>query len=193
MPATRRKTASYLRAVNQVLGIEIQAVAIDAPSAPRAPGVGGEGRGTSLSCTRYQLHRNAECRRLCCDSRSGSSSLGGRRPAIDTSVCEPDLDVVWIRAVSCLSAAGWPCLEVYPQATVRALGAGNIHKSGDGAVLTQSAAAAKYTNWPRSGRVRAQVHGWGTLHAIGSTRISPRGLPRCPVSVEKGSARSPMT
>src|SRR5262245_57322303 len=64
-----------------------------------------------------------------------------------------------------LSAAGWACLEVYPQPTVRALGAGDIHKSSDGAVLTQLQAAAKYTGWPPQADVSAlRSIGWGTLH-----------------------------
>jgi hypothetical protein len=43
----------------------------------------------------------------------------------------------------------WPCLEVYPQATVRALGVGQRHKHEPGAVLEQLTAAAAHTGWPR--------------------------------------------
>lgn len=47
-----------------------------------------------------------------------------------------------------LSVAGWPCIEVYPQATVRAIGVGEQHKSTAGAVLEQLEAAAPHTGWP---------------------------------------------
>jgi hypothetical protein len=42
-----------------------------------------------------------------------------------------------------------PCLEVFPQATVHALGVAKVHKSNPGAVETQLRAAARYTGWPR--------------------------------------------
>lgn len=41
-----------------------------------------------------------------------------------------------------------PCIEVFPQATVRAIGAGSVHKSKLGAVEGQLLQAAKYTGWP---------------------------------------------
>jgi hypothetical protein len=47
-----------------------------------------------------------------------------------------------------LSAEGWECLEVYPQATVRVIGAGERHKKSPGAVLAQLTAVAAHTRWP---------------------------------------------
>ena len=47
-----------------------------------------------------------------------------------------------------LSAAGWECLEVYPQATVRVIGAGERHKGSLDGVLAQLTAAAVHTGWP---------------------------------------------
>lgn len=43
-----------------------------------------------------------------------------------------------------------PVLEVFPQAIARAIGAGAVHKSREGAVEAQLAAAARYTGWPAS-------------------------------------------
>ena len=42
------------------------------------------------------------------------------------------------------------CIEVFPQATARAIGAGQIHKFKAGGVAAQLAAAAKHTGWPSS-------------------------------------------
>ena len=39
------------------------------------------------------------------------------------------------------------CREVYPQATVRVLGAGDVYKAKEGGVAAQLAAAARYTGW----------------------------------------------
>ncbi|OQW72510.1 MAG: hypothetical protein BVN35_13915 [Proteobacteria bacterium ST_bin11] len=41
-----------------------------------------------------------------------------------------------------------PCLEVFPQATARVLGASQLHKSRPGAVEAQLSAVARYTGWP---------------------------------------------
>ena len=44
------------------------------------------------------------------------------------------------------------CIEVFPQATARTIGAGQIHKFKAGGVSAQLAAAAKHTGWPSSGK-----------------------------------------
>ena len=41
-----------------------------------------------------------------------------------------------------------PCIEVFPQATTRALGSGQVHKSKSGATDAQLKAAASHTGWP---------------------------------------------
>lgn len=42
----------------------------------------------------------------------------------------------------------WECLEVYPQATMKVLGAALIHKSKTDGVRRQLMAVAQYTGWP---------------------------------------------
>jgi hypothetical protein len=44
----------------------------------------------------------------------------------------------------------WECLEVFPQATVKLLGAAGLHKSKKGGVLAQLARASSYTGWPQA-------------------------------------------
>jgi hypothetical protein len=45
----------------------------------------------------------------------------------------------------------WECIEVFPQATVSALGAARVHKSAPGGWKLQLSALALYTGWPRAG------------------------------------------
>ena len=58
------------------------------------------------------------------------------------------------------------CLEVFPQATIRIAGSGEIHKSQPGAVARQLAAASTYTGWPNGspGDPVLNEIGWGTMH-----------------------------
>ena len=59
-----------------------------------------------------------------------------------------------------------PCLEVYPQATVREIGAGQIHKSQRGAVGKQLAAAKPHVGWPLGidGESALRDIAWGAPH-----------------------------
>lgn len=44
----------------------------------------------------------------------------------------------------------WECLEVYPQATMKILGANSIHKGKAGGVSAQLEAVSRHTGWPES-------------------------------------------
>ena len=59
-----------------------------------------------------------------------------------------------------------PCIEVFPQATARALGVGQIHKTQPGAVDEQLNAAAKYTGWlpDQSNGYGLSEIAWGDRH-----------------------------
>jgi hypothetical protein len=59
-----------------------------------------------------------------------------------------------------------PCIEVFPQATVRALGMGRVHKFKPGAVLEQLRAAAVHTGWPASQLEEQGLRriAWAPLH-----------------------------
>ena len=58
------------------------------------------------------------------------------------------------------------CLEVYPQATVRQLGVGALHKFKAGAVDAQLVAVSAYTGWPHSlaGEPKLDEIAWGSRH-----------------------------
>lgn len=59
-----------------------------------------------------------------------------------------------------------PCLEVFPQATARVLGAGGVHKSRAGGIEAQLAEAARHTGWPSNEIERAdfEMLGFGDRH-----------------------------
>jgi hypothetical protein len=58
------------------------------------------------------------------------------------------------------------CIEVFPQATMRVIGSGQIHKSQPGAVDNQLKAVSRYTGWPigRADDPLLGEIGWGTDH-----------------------------
>jgi hypothetical protein len=59
-----------------------------------------------------------------------------------------------------------PCLEVFPQATVRAMGAGQNHKSTRGAAGAQLAAATRHVGWPLGAECEDALCeiAWGASH-----------------------------
>jgi hypothetical protein len=58
------------------------------------------------------------------------------------------------------------CIEVFPQAIVRALGAGGVHKTKSGAVEAQLQAAAAHTGWPSADASEPGFHeiAWSPGH-----------------------------
>jgi predicted nuclease with RNAse H fold len=139
---------SYLRAVEEHFDVHIARIAIDAPSAPRRDdlklreaeaALGKEGISYIQTPTRaaFDLMADRVRRHL---GEGGSHS---------TLPCANQLWMLFgFTLFDALSHAGWECLEVYPQATVRMLRSGQRHKSAPGAVVAQMTAAASRTGWP---------------------------------------------
>jgi hypothetical protein len=156
---------SYLRAVESVLGVQIQTIAIDAPRAPRRVDQALRAAEQALSerGISYIETPSAEVFAAIPDRVQAHLDAGRLQSTL------PCANQIWMLfgfdLYRVLSEDRWVCLEVYPQATVRALGAGGVHKSGDGAVLTQLCAVAKCTNWPPEGDLSPlKSIGWGALH-----------------------------
>ena len=151
-PAVRaelaREVVEYLRAVEEGWGARIARIGIDGP---REPGPSGTGlraceaalrdRGLSFIQTPGQavFDRVPEHVAAYQRDRAGRKGL-------------PHANQIWMlfgfELFRALSAEGWECLEVYPQATVRVIGAGERHKRSPGAVLAQLTAVAAHTRWP---------------------------------------------
>lgn len=141
-------TAAYLRAVEQQFGITIMRIGIDAPSAARPDDVALRRAEAALDANGISYIQTP--------SLSAFQAMPGRvrehlaaGGEADRVPCANQLWMLFgFELFRVLSRAGWSCLEVYPQATVRALGVGGKHKSERGAVLEQLTEAAKHTGWP---------------------------------------------
>lgn len=142
------ETAFFLRRIEKLFGVSIQRIAIDAPSAPR---------------------------RDCLQRRLAETALGEQGISYFATPSADEFEAIRVK-VNCHLAAGglhsylphanqlwmlvgfslfkrlrkeWECLEVYPQATVSALGASSIHKAKVGGVSAQLAAVSQHTGWPK--------------------------------------------
>jgi len=141
------ETATYLRNLEQYFGVRISGIAIDAPSGPRASDLKRrraeqalDERGISCFAT-PSAKEFAEIRR----KAAAHLSAGGSESQL------PHANQLWMLVGFALFKRlrkDWECLEVFPQATVHALGASAIHKSKPGGVLAQLKAIAQRTGWP---------------------------------------------
>ena len=146
--ALAREVAEYLRAVEEGWGVRIARIGIDAPREPRPAGMDlraceaalGE-RGISFIQTPDQSVFDRIPEDVAAYQRDRSARKG-----------LPQANRIWMLfgfdLFRVLSAEGWECLEVYPQATVRVIGAGERHKGSLDGVLEQLTAAAAHTGWP---------------------------------------------
>lgn len=154
----------YLRDVARRLDLAIRCIAIDAPQAPAsAPGVRRAAElaldSAGVSC--FATPSDEEFERI---RRKVQSHLtaGGAEGAL------PHANQLWMLVGFALFkelSEVAPCIEVFPQATVRAIGSGVVHKSRAGAVEDQLRAAAAFTGWPNPAQGES-LHAcvWGSAH-----------------------------
>lgn len=142
------ETADYLHRVEHHFDVRICRIAIDAPRRPRLAtsrlrqceaALGKAGISyiqTPDEETFERIPKDVAAYQLDTGSRTGL----------------PHANRIWMlfgfELFAALTAEGWPCIEVYPQATVQGLGAGERHKKRPGAVLEQVTAASARTGWP---------------------------------------------
>ena len=141
------ETADYLTQVCQQLGVKPVRIAIDAPSAPRSDLISRRAAetamdGAQISCFTTPSASDFDTIRA---KVAHHLAIGGKSRNI------PHANQLWMLAGFALfqrlkSIA--PCIEVFPQATVRALKAGAVHKSKPGAVDSQLAAAGSTRGGP---------------------------------------------
>ena len=141
-------TVNYLRQVEVHFDVQIIRIGIDAPSDPRSPTVARRAAEAALdragiSC--FTTPSDADFL-LIRQKVEHHLALGGAESRL------PHANQLWMlvgfqlfRQLKTVAE----CVEVYPQATVRQLGVGNVHKFKQGGVATQLAAASAYTGWPR--------------------------------------------
>jgi len=162
-----RKTADYIATVCGHYDVEPRRIGIDAPSAPRDPGIprrqaeaaidrAGISRFTTPTAAEFESIRSRVRRHL---------DAGGQQNRL------PHANQLWMLAGFALFDALErlaPCLEVYPQATARMLGVADAHKSRPGAPDAQLAAAAYCTGWPWHAQAQPALSaiGFGSRHDI---------------------------
>jgi hypothetical protein len=146
--ALARGVAEYLRAVEEGWGVRIARIGIDAPREPCPEGKGlraCEGSLRERGIFFIQTPSQAVFDRIPEDVAAHK-----RDPSVRKGL--PHANRIWMLfgfdLFRVLSAEGWECLEVYPQATVRVIGAGERHKGSLDGVLEQLTAAAAHTGWP---------------------------------------------
>ena len=146
-----QSTAIYLRRVESHFGVQIDRIGIDAPSSPRREGA--RRRAAEVALDRAGIS---------CFTTPTTSDFDSIREKVERHLSGggaethlPHANQLWMQVgfelFSHLSSVA-ECVEVYPQATVRSLGAGAVHKSRGGAVEAQLAAISTYTGWPDSSR-----------------------------------------
>jgi hypothetical protein len=145
--AFARDAVQYVRVVCGELGLRPRRIGIDAPSSPRAEGIARRVAETALDRERIS----------CFATPSATQFLEIRaRARAHLDACGPDsrmphANQLWmIVGFALFRAFGevGTCLEVFPQATVRALGTGGVHKLRKRGVEAGLAAAAPHTGWP---------------------------------------------
>lgn len=159
------ESVTYLRAVEKHFDVRIARIAIDAPSAPRRNAL-------TLRDAEAALDRKG-IKYIQTPDRAAFKSMPERvrrhlagGGSHSTLPCANQLWMLFGFALfDALSRAGWRCLEVYPQATVRILGSGQQHKSTLGAVVAQMTAAVNHTGWPENpGTSALGSVAYGSLH-----------------------------
>ncbi len=143
-----REVVEYLRAVEEGWGVRIERIGIDAPRQPRPAGMEVRACEAALSERKISYIKTPD--QAVFDRIAGDVAAYRRHPTTRKGL--PHANQIWMlfgfELFRGLSAEGWECLEVYPQATVRSIGAGDRHKRKPGAVLAQLSAVAGHTRWP---------------------------------------------
>lgn len=155
-------TVRYLESVCGRLNVEAVRIGLDAPRAPRSNQSARRAAEAALDragihCfTTPSLAEFAKIRERVAEHLAG----GGAESRI------PHANQLWMlvgfelfRRLECLA----PCIEVFPQATARAIGAGQIHKFKAGGVAAQAAAVAQHTGWPSRIDELGSI-AWAPLH-----------------------------
>ncbi len=141
------ETALYLRLLEKHFNVSIRRIAIDAPSDPRLECLPRRLAETALDrkhISSFATPSASEFEKISVKVRDHLSA-GGQESRL------PHANQLWMLVGFALFRRlrlEWECLEVYPQATMRTLGATSVHKSKAGGVSAQLEAIARFTGWP---------------------------------------------
>ena len=159
------EAGAYIRGACEELSVTPTRIAIDAPRAPRR---------ASLDRRRAEAAMNDAG--ISCFSTPSRSEFKSIRRKVRRHLKRgggpstlPHANQLWMLVGFALFEEleqVAPCIEVYPQAIVRELGAGRVHKSKPGAVQEQLVAASRRTGWPVGQVDKMSLAGiaWGSSH-----------------------------
>lgn len=160
-----RLAVDYIQRIESELNLEIVRIGIDAPSAPRLDNVRRRAAEVALdaagiSCFSTPSWAEFEAIRLKVTSHLAAGGAESRLPHANQ---------LWMQVGFALFrefGAIKECVEVYPQATVRQLGAGSLHKFKSGGVDAQLTAVSARTGWPagRPDEPQFEEIAWGPRH-----------------------------
>jgi hypothetical protein len=159
--------SDYLVSLSNHLGLPIAQIAIDAPKAAALVNGG-----------RREAERAMDREGISCFSTPNASQIGQILTKVRAHVASgrsvnrlPHANQLWMifgfemfRVLSNIA----PCIEVYPQLTVRLLGLGQKHKSQPGAVQDQLNGASRLTGWPTGDVAEPLLSdiGYGAAHDL---------------------------
>jgi hypothetical protein len=127
-------------------GVSICRIAIDAPSAPKRPGIARRAAERSMDQQRiscFATPSHTEFNNIITRARQHLAA-GGAEARI------PHANQLWMLvgfALFKVLSSNYECIEVFPQATVAALGISGVHKSKREGLDAQLAGVTKATGW----------------------------------------------
>jgi hypothetical protein len=155
-------TLEYLIAIEQRFGVQIERVGIDAPSAMREPTLQRRAAEAALDAAGISCIGTPNSDDFARAKRKASEHLanGGAVSKM------PAANLLWMLVGFALFEAlssRYECIEVYPQATAKALSCAEHHKSSRVGLESQARAVALKTGWPHNFDVIREIS-WGSSH-----------------------------
>lgn len=140
-------TANYLKEIERVFDVRIRRVAIDAPSDPKPDGVARRRAELALDAAGISCFATPSASEFLEIRTRVASHLsnGGKQSRM------PHANQLWMLVGFALFAKlrhDWECLEIYPQAIAKVIGASDLHKTRAGGIEAQVNAMARHTQWP---------------------------------------------
>jgi hypothetical protein len=158
-----RLTVSYLQAVERKYEVVIHRIAIDAPRAPRS-GLTKRECERALSSIPISYFETPSSEEFETIIHLAHEHTRQGRPLTRIPFANKLWMLVGFELFHTLRKH-WECLEVFPQATVRAIGAGDTHKSKAEGYACQLAAASKFTRASISQlEARLKICSFGSRH-----------------------------
>lgn len=158
------QTEGYLREVEKVFSVRVERVTLDAPSAPCQADIPRRYAEQALDNQRISCFTTPSREQFEAIEEKARAHLeaGGQENRL------PHANQIWMLVGFALFERlghTWPCLEVYPQATVALLGAGALHKSSRTGLSDQTRAVGQRLGWNETEFERAlKLSGFGAPH-----------------------------